>query len=167
MRDLFRIAVLCAPAALLTAGCVDAPLTTAHIDPDGQLHGARMEQGAFAAQVDAEHRSAVQITAVLATQAEGPLADAAAFSSGEEAVHLHLRADRLATPRPVLFVWSHGDEREEIEGVLAPSTALTMATSHRIDRESIGTWSIEILTLPDETGSQTSLFEREFVVLGE
>jgi hypothetical protein len=42
-----------------------------------------------------------------------------------------------------------------------------MATSHRIDRESVGTWSIEILTVPDETGNQTSLFEREFVILGE
>ncbi|HFE47561.1 MAG TPA: hypothetical protein ENJ18_19080 [Nannocystis exedens] len=167
MRDLLRTLVLCAPAALLPSGCVDAPLTTAHLDPNGQLHSSRMEQGAFAARIDAEHQAAVQITAVLATQTEGPLTDAAAFSTGEEAVYLHLRADRLATPRPVVFVWTHDGEREEVEGVLAPSTTLAMASSHSIDRESLGTWTIEILGMPSESGAQASLFKREFVVLSE
>jgi hypothetical protein len=165
LRDLLRVVALCAPLAL-AVGCVDAPLTPAHLDPDGQLHNARHAQGAFAAQIGAQSQAAVQITAVLATQPEGPLADAAAFSAGEEAIYLHLRADRLASPRPVTFVWTHDGVREEEPGVLAPSTALAMATSRHIDRESVGTWSIEILSAEDGDPPVT-LFQREFVVLAE
>lgn len=126
-----------------------------------------MAQGAFAAQTAEASQAAVQITAVLATQPDGLLADAAAFTPSAEAVYLHLRADRLASPRPVTFVWTHGDQREEVEGLLAPSTTLTMAASHHLDAESVGTWKVEILGEAVEDGSQPTLFEREFYVLNE
>src|SRR5690606_3897217 len=86
--------------------CAD-PLTPAHLEADGQLHAVPMEQGAFAARPQEQSQAAIQMTAVLATQAEGPLADAATFPADVGAVFLHLRADRLATTRPVTFVWTH------------------------------------------------------------
>jgi hypothetical protein len=148
-------------------GCVDAPLTPAHLDADGQLHGVPMEQGAFAARPQGQSQSAIQMTAVLATQAEGPLADAASFPADVGAVFLHLRADRLATTRPVTFVWTHGERREEIDGVLAPTTALTMATSRVIEPGEAGPWKVEVLGEPLADGSRASLFEREFMVMSE
>lgn len=161
-----RLLVLTLLAPLV--GCVDAPLTPAHLDAHGQLQGtAAMEQGAFAARPQEQSQAVIQMTAVLATQAEGPLADAATFAADVGAVYLHLRADRLATTRPVTFVWTHGERREEQDGVLAPTTALTMATSRVIAPEEIGAWKVEVLGEPLADGSRPSLFEREFQVVSE
>lgn len=161
LRTILLVLTLLAPLV----GCVDAPLTPAHLDADGQLHAVPMEQGAFAARPQEQSQAAIQMTAVLATQAEGPLADAATFPADVGAVFLHLRADRLATTRPVTFVWTHGDLREEQDGVLAPTTALTMATSRVIEPAEVGAWKVEVLGEPLADGSRPSLFEREFQVV--
>ncbi|MEZ4448724.1 MAG: hypothetical protein R3B09_04525 [Nannocystaceae bacterium] len=161
MRTPLLVLTLLAPLV----GCVDAPLTPAHLDADGQLRGVPMEQGAFAAQPKGTSHSAIQMTAVLATQAEGPLADAASFASDVGSVYLHLRADRLATTRPVTFVWTHGELRVEQDGVLAPTTALTMAASRMIEPSEVGPWKVEVLGEEAADGSRPTLFEREFQVV--
>ncbi|MBK8261990.1 MAG: hypothetical protein IPK80_11725 [Nannocystis sp.] len=160
MRRIFALTI-----ALVAPACVDAPLTPAHLDADGQVHGARMAQGSFATATRSPAVEAVQITAVLAAQPTGPLADAAVFSSEQGEVYLHLRADRLTSARPVTFVWSHDEIREQIEGVLAPSTTLTMAASHRLSPEDRGAWRVEVLGEPLADGSRPLLFERDFEVL--
>jgi len=159
LRQIFALTI-----ALVAPSCVDAPLTPAHLDTDGQLAGARMAQGSFATVARSPALEAIQITAVLAAQPAGPLADATVFSSALDEVYLHLRADRLTGARPVTFVWSHGDVREPIEGVLAPSTTLTMAASHRITPEDSGAWRVEVLGEPLADGSRPLLFERDFEV---
>ena len=160
MRTIIALTI----ALIAPAGCVDAPLTPAHLDSDGQLHGARMEQGAFHAEAADRRQEAVQIAAVLAAQPEGPLSDAAAFTPEVGEIYLHLRADRLTSARPVTFVWTRGETREEIEGVLAPSPTLAMAASHRIDPAEVGPWRVEIFGEPLADGTRPLLFERAFVV---
>lgn len=149
--------------SLLAAGCVDAPITPEHILPDGQLR-ADFEQAAFAAQPTPAIGRAVQVAAVLAAQANGPLEDAAAFPAETGAVHLHIRADGLVEPRPVTFVWTHGDVREEVPGVLAPTTTLALAASHPLVPEERGRWKVEVFTAPGNEPAQ-QLFVREFEVL--
>lgn len=149
--------------SLLAAGCVDAPITPEHILPDGQLR-ADFEQAAFAAKPEAAALRAVQIAAVLAAQASGPLEDAATFTADVGAVHLHLRADSLLEPRQVTFVWTHGDVREEVPGVLAPTTTLALAASYPLRPDQHGRWKVEVFTAPGNEPAQ-QLFSREFEVL--
>ncbi len=161
MRTIIALTI----ALIAPAGCVDAPLTPAHLDSDGPLHGARMEQGAFHAEAaHAPALEAVQRAAVLAPEAVGPLTDAAAFAPEVGEIFLHIRADRLTHSRPVTYVWTHGDTREVVEGVLAPSTTLAMATSHRIDPAAVGPWKVEVFGEPLADGSRPVLFERDFAV---
>jgi hypothetical protein len=117
----------------------------------------------------------VQVAAVLAAQAEGALEDAAEFSRDVGAVHLHLRADSLMEPRPVLFVWTHAGAREEVRGVLAPTTTLTLAASHPIaptapaaavDAAGGGEpWQVEVYSADAAGQAGELLFRREFQVL--
>ncbi len=115
------------------------------------------------------------MAAVLAAQAEGALEDAAEFSRDVGAVHLHLRADSLMEPRPVLFVWTHAGAREEVRGVLAPTTTLTLATSHPIaptapvvavDAAGRGEpWQVEVYSADAAGQAGELLFRREFLIL--
>jgi hypothetical protein len=142
--------------------CVDAPITEAHIAPDGQL--VEPLQSSFSARPQESRRQAVQVAAVLAAQAEGPLEDAAEFPAGVGAVHLHLRADSLMEPRPVTFVWTHAGTRDEVPGVLAPTPTLTLAASHPLGPDQAGLWEVEVYGA-DATGGRELLFRREFWVL--
>ena len=150
--------------ALLLPACVDAPITEAHLAPDGQLR-AGLEQSAFSARPQASARQAVQVAAVLAEQATGALEDAAEFSAGAGAVHLHLRADSLMEPRPVTFVWTHAGAREVVQSVLAPTTTLTLAASHPISPDSTGKWEVEVYATDAAGATGELLFRREFLVL--
>ena len=73
--------------ALLLPACVDAPITEAHIAPNGQLR-AHLEQSSFSAQPRLAMGQAVQVAAVLAAQPEGALEDAAEFPASAGAVTL-------------------------------------------------------------------------------
>jgi len=148
--------------ALLPLGCADVPITPEHLSPDGQLR-ADFEQAAFAARPLPVMGRAVQVAAVLAAQATGPLEDAARFSADVGAIHLHLRADSLLEARPVTFVWTFGETREEAAGVLAPTTTLALAASQPIGPEQRGRWRVEVLTAGGEPPQL--LFQREFEVL--
>ncbi len=150
--------------ALLFPACVDAPITEAHIAPNGQLR-ANLEQSSFSAQPRLAVGQAVQVAAVLAAQPEGALEDAATFPASAGAVHLHLRADSLMEPRPVTFVWTHGDAREVVAGVLAPTTTLTLAASHPISPEQAGRWEVEVFSADAAGVTGDLLFRREFQVL--
>jgi len=150
--------------ALLLPACVDAPITEAHIAPDGQLR-AGLEQSAFSAMPSTSARQAVQVAAVLAAQPTGALEDAAEFPASAGAVHLHLRADSLMESRPVTFVWTHADSREVVQGVLAPTTTLTLAASHPISPDSAGKWEVEVYAADAAGTAGELLFRREFLVL--
>lgn len=153
--------------ALLFPACVDAPITEAHIAPDGQLR-TNLEQSSFSATSRVSPRQAVQVAAVLAAQSDGPLEDAAEFTADVGAVHLHLRADSLMEARPVTFVWTHAGTREEVAGVLAPTTTLTLAASHPIapdQPDQKGRWEIEVYSADATGGAGELLFRREFLVL--
>lgn len=162
MRTTYLLSVV---AAVLVAGCVDAPITPEHILPDGQLRSDVLSsQAAFAVQPTPAVGRAVQVAAVLAAEAAGPLVDAATFPAEVGAVHLHLRADSLLEPRSVTFVWTHGEEREEVPGVLAPTTTLALAASHPVGPEQRGRWKVEVFTLAGDEPAQL-LLSREFEVL--
>jgi hypothetical protein len=162
--QVFRVRTLFFALALLLPACVDAPITEAHIAPDGQLR-TNLEQSSFSAQPRLAMGQAVQVAAVLAAQPEGALEDAAEFPVSAGAVHLHLRADSLMEPRPVTFVWTHGGAREEVAGVLAPTTTLTLAASHPISPEQAGQWEVEVFSMDATGGTGELLFRREFQVL--
>ena len=154
-------------AALSVVACVDAPITEAHLTPDGQLR-TNPEQSSFSARPQVSAGQAVQVAAVLAAQSDGPLEDAAEFTADVGAVHLHLRADSLMESRPVTFVWTHAGTREEVSGVLAPTTTLTLAASHPIAPDAPdqkGRWEVEVYSADAAGGAGELLFRREFQVL--
>jgi hypothetical protein len=157
------LAFLLASTALALSACVDAPITEAHMTPDGHL-AAFGPQSPFAAAPSGTRGQAVQVAAVLATQADGPLEDAAVFPAEAEAVHLHLRADSLMEPRPVTFVWTHAGEADEASGVLAPSPTLALAASHPLGPDQRGLWEVAVYGF-DAAGGRELLFRREFQVL--
>lgn len=165
MRTISRWSLVVAVALL--GGCVDAPITADQLQPDGRLRVQGGEQAAFAAEPDPAKRTkrAIQVSAVLAAEADGPIEDRNAFSADVGAVHLHVRADGLLEPRPVVYRWTHGDFEMVIPGTLAPDGAMTLGASFEIDPEQAGTWQVDVLaspTAPDET--PRVLFHREFEV---
>lgn len=179
--QVFCVRSLSLALVLLLPACVDAPITEAHIAPDGQLRTG-LEQSAFSARPQPVTGQAVQVAAVLAAQAEGALEDAAEFPRDVGAVHLHLRADSLMEPRPVLFVWTHAGAREEVPGVLAPTTTLTLAASHPISAaisaaaaaptvDASGQplrgepWQVEVYSADAAGQAGELLFRREFLIL--
>lgn len=149
----------------MIGGCVDAPITPDHLEADGQLRAVPAGQAAFSARDRVVPRQAVQLSAVLAAQAEGALADTNEFSADARSVHLHLRADSVFTPRPVIFRWTHDDVAVEVPGVLAPTTSLSLAASYPIDPELVGPWRVEVLEIPEsEDQPAVILFQRDFEV---
>jgi hypothetical protein len=124
------------------------------------------------------------VTGLLAAQADGPLEDATRFSLESEAIYLHLRADDLAEPRPVTFVWTHGEHRRETMGFLQPAETITLAASLPLARyadtgadaelaelgvealdgwAATGEWKVEVYST-DTTG-RSLVFERNFEVV--
>jgi hypothetical protein len=128
-------------AALLLAGftasaaCADAPITAADLQADGQLrkHESSSQQSVHAAsdthRPKAQLAERLRVTGLVAAQADGPLEDATRFSLETEGIHLHLRADNLTQPRPVTFVWLHGEQRRETMGFLQPSETISLVAS--------------------------------------
>ena len=128
MRTFLIVAALASLAA-----CADAPITAADLQADGQLreHTMSSQQSNFAASETSQTQTAEQlrVTGMLAPQAEGALEDATRFSLEAESIYLHLRADGLDQPRPVTYVWTHGEQRRETMGFLQPKETISLAAS--------------------------------------
>jgi hypothetical protein len=106
---------------------------------------------------------------VLASQAEGPLEDRAAFTADVGTVYLHVRADGLLSSRRVVYRWRHGEFQVEIPGTLLASDAMALGTRFDIAPEQTGHWEVDVLA--DDDGDNRAagaepqvLFHREFVV---
>jgi hypothetical protein len=180
----------------MTAGCADAPITAADLQDDGQLReqvdqqrvhaSSSIHQPPARAQV-AEH---LRVTGLVAAEADGPLEDATRFSLDSEAIHLHLRADGLDEPRPVTFVWLHGDQRRETLGFLQPAETISPVASLPLARyveegfatisaavpsnmagpkiepdpaALAGAWKVEVYST--DASGRSLVFEREFEIL--
>jgi hypothetical protein len=151
-------------AAVLGSACVDAPITPDQLEANGQLRHPPLEQSAFSAQDPATTQRAAQISAVLAAEAESPLNDANHFPVDVGHVNLHLRADGIDGPRPVVFRWTHRGNAALIDGILAPGDTLALASRFPIDPKRTGTWKVEVLGSPSTGEEPVVLFEREFDV---
>lgn len=150
--------------ASFAGACADAPITSDQLEADGLLRGAR-DQAAFSIERGAIQRaSIVQLSSVLATQADGGLEDRDTFSASVGVVHLHVRADGIDTPRPVSFRWIHGDQATVVPGVLAPTGALGHAASVEIQPHQVGPWRVEVATPGTEGEPPEVLYTREFTV---
>jgi len=191
-----RTPLLAAAALALfsTVACADAPITAADLQADGQLRQRTSSQQSVHASSEtnrpkAQRAEHLQVTGLLAAQADGPLEDANRFSVEGEAIYLHLRADGLSEPRPVTFVWSHGDERRETMGFLQPVETIALAASVGLDRPLqrleadleasprgsargqdefdpltlVGGWTVQVYST--DANGRSLVFEREFEVL--
>jgi hypothetical protein len=188
-------ALLAAAFILMSAGCADAPITAADLQDDGQLREQVDQQRVHAASSSihqpparaqiAEH---LRVTGLVAAEADGPLEDATRFSLDSVAIHLHLRADGLDEPRPVTFVWLHGDQRRETLGFLQPSETISPVASLPLARyleegfaaalptlpttppdpaalaaSLAGPWKVEVYST--DANGRSLVFEREFEIL--
>jgi len=152
-------------AAVLMPACVDAPITPDQLEADGQLRAVGLEQAAFSAQDRETTQRAAQISAVLAAEADGPLEDSNRFPADVGQINLHLRADGIEGPRPVIFRWTHRGDSAVIRGTLTPGDTLALANSLPIDPERTGPWTVQILGAPSSAeGEPSLLFERQFDV---
>lgn len=184
--SLFAVALL-----LATVACADAPITAADLQADGQLREQADQQQSIHAASKANQPKAgvaerLRVTGLLAAQNEGPLEDTTRFSLDAEGIHLHLRADGLSEPRPVTFVWQHGEQRRETMGFLQPSETISpvaslplanyveagfgLAPTGEADELQepdpialTGAWKVEVYST-DATG-RSLVFEREFEIL--
>jgi len=151
--------------AVVTGGCVDAPITPAQLEDNGRLRPRGNEQAAFSAQRSPGIRRAVQVSAVLAAEDSGPLEDRNTFSADVETIHLHVRADGLLESRNVEYRWTHPDLTISFDGELGPEDAMSLGASLDIDPELVGHWEVEVLSKPEDPaqGSRV-LFRREFEI---
>jgi hypothetical protein len=146
-------------------GCVDAPITPDQLEPSGRLR-SQAGQSAFSAQDRAVVQQAVQVSAVLTADAKGPLEDTRAFATNVGTVHLHVRADGLLAPRPVVYRWTHDDISVMVAGMLAPSPSMSLGSSFEIGADQEGQWEVEVLVQPDAPGeSPRVLLHRQFEVV--
>lgn len=181
-------------AAVLTVGCADAPITAADLQADGQLREhAGTQQSVHAARSSknsrAQRAERLRVNGLLAAQPDGPLEDATRFSTEHEAIYLHLRADDIAEPRPVTFVWTHGEDSRETMGFLQPAETLSAAASLPLTRPLVrlseaelaelglkpgkqpefdplsmaGEWTVEVYSI--DANGRSLVFERSFDVL--
>lgn len=178
---------------MIAAGCADAPITAADLQDDGQLREQPGQQqsvhaAASSHQPKAQVAEHLRVTGLVASVAEGPLEDATRFSLDSEAIHLHLRADGLDEPRPVTFVWLHGDQRRETLGFLQPSETISPVASLPLARyvqegfappptqgaegadgdqldpaALLGPWKVEVYST--DANGRSLVFEREFEIL--
>jgi hypothetical protein len=129
---------------ITVSGCADSPITAEHLEPDGRLKSYSLDQAASVSSVP--QRQAVQINAVLASQASGALEDTTRF--------------------PLFYRWTHLDRglSAEIPGVLAPSPTLRLAASHPLARQDVGQWMVEVLAIPKGGQPAPVLYQRQFEV---
>lgn len=182
-----RTTLFAAALLLATAACADAPITAADLQADGSLREQAGSQQSVHAASDTNRPKAqlaehLRVTGLLAAQADGPLEDTTRFSLDSESIHLHLRADGLAEPRPVTFVWLHGDQRRETLGFLQPSETISPVASLPLARyvedqdlsqdpagdgpdpaALTGGWKVEVYST--DANGRSLVFEREFEVL--
>lgn len=171
---------LAAFLVLALGACADAPITAADLQSNGELRQGTQHVHAVDATAATQHATHQSVTGVIAAQADGPLEDATRFSDATPAIHLHLRAEDIAEPRPVIFVWTHvtGEPDEQVRetlGFLQPSETLRLAASLPLelppaarDSEQVsmtGTWKVEVFSAGATPQSRSLLFEREFEVL--
>ncbi len=174
-----RTSLLAAALILFSVACADAPITAADLQADGQLRPGS-QQSVLAANNLAEPQRAerLAVTGVLANQAEGPIEDATRFATGE-GIYLYLRADDLSQPRPVTYVWTHGETKRETMGFLHPAETLSVAASLPLaqplvemdpdlaatfdPRDHAGSWRIEVYSV--EGSDRSLVFERDFEVI--
>ena len=157
-----RSALICGIALSTLSACVDAPIDSEHLQPNGELRQSVYEQAGMTR--DREPQQVRRISAVLASQSEGALEDGRSFTADVGVIHLHLRVDSLVDPRPVIFRWTHEGVSEEVLGVLSPSETLSLAASHPIGRRQVGTWTVEVLGVPGDGEPAPVLYERAFEV---
>ena len=185
-----RTTLIAAALVLSAAACADAPITAADLQADGQLREQASSQQSIHAASDvnrpkAQRAERLLVTGLVAAQSEGALEDATRFSLDSEAIYLHLRADSIDEPRPVTFVWLHGDQRRETMGFLQPSETISLAASlplarfvdegfapAALDAEPAGDpdpltltggWTVEVYS--SDANGRSLVFEREFEVL--
>ncbi len=142
--------------------CVDAPIDSEHLQPNGELRQSVYKRAGFTP--DEGPQQVRRISAVLAAQSDGALEDSQSFDARVGTVHLHLRADSLVRARTVIFRWTHKDISEEVLGVLVPSKALSLAASHTIGRRELGPWTVEVLGVPTAGEAPPILYERTFEI---
>jgi hypothetical protein len=161
------IRALCVSALFVpVSACVDAPITPEHLEADGTLRNAPLEQAAFSARDHRVPQRAVQLSAVLAAQAEGPIEDASQFAADVGAVHLHVRVDGEFDPRAVVIRWTHDDVSVDVPGFLAPTHEMSRAASSAVAPGETGQWTVEIIVPPTEIDQEPPvLFRREFEIV--
>ncbi|TPV93891.1 MAG: hypothetical protein B7733_18155 [Myxococcales bacterium FL481] len=159
-----RPALFLAPAFLLLAACVDAPITAAHLAPDGQLRDSLSQDALIDARVEGTAER-LEITGVLAVQDAGALEDTALFDrkSDATAVHLHLRVDNLSRARAVRFVWRRGEETRERIDFIVPSDTLMPAAALPLADAAPGEWVVEVYAV-ESTGDAPLLYRRQFEI---
>lgn len=165
--------LLTALLSLALGACADAPITAADLQSNGELRqGTQHVHSAVDVVAATQLAAHLRVTGVIAAQADGPLEDATRFSDEVEAIHLHLRAEDIAEPRPVTFVWTHGDQVRETLGFLQPSQTLSLAASLPVepttDSEPLlptGSWKVEVFSAGADAQSRSLLFAREFEIL--
>lgn len=152
-------------AVLVLSACADAPITSDQLEPDGALRTPR-DQAAFSVDPAAPQRASfVQLSAVLAAESSGALRDADRFGADVGSLHLHLRADGLASARPVSFRWIHGDTAVIERGAIGEGTRLTLASSVAVAPHQVGPWRVEVLAEGADTGEPPEvIFTREFTI---
>ncbi len=157
---------------LTLVACVDAPITADQLQADGTLRGGYAAGGMQQAALSAEPgqvSQAVRVSAVLASEAEGPLEDRAEFGANVGTVYLHVRADGLANSRRVVYRWRHDDFVVETPGTLLTTDKLALGTRFEIAPEQSGHWEVDVLEDTPAVGTDDGtepriLFHREFVV---
>jgi hypothetical protein len=193
VKGAVRTLLIAAAFILMSAGCADAPITAADLQDDGQLREQQADQQSVHAASSIHRPSAraqvaehLRVTGLVAAEADGPLEDATRFSLDSAAIHLHLRADGLDEPRPVTFVWLHGDQRRETLGFLQPSETISPVASLPLARyleegfavpqtaelepdpaalaaSLAGPWKVEVYST--DANGRSLVFEREFEIL--
>jgi hypothetical protein len=184
VKGAVRTLLIAAAFILMSAGCEDDGQLREQADQQRVHAASSIHQPPARSQV-AEH---LRVTGLLAAEADGPLEDTTRFSLDSVAIHLHLRADGLDEPRPVTFVWLHGDQRRETLGFLQPSETISPVASLPLARyveegfETIlpaisstgpaiepdpaalaGPWKVEVYST--DANGRSLVFEREFEIL--
>jgi hypothetical protein len=155
-------------AVLLVSACADAPITPDQLEADGVLRGAprqQSDQAAFsAARGTMQRASVVALSSVLATQQGGALEDSDHFVASVGIIHLHVRADGIESPRPVVFRWIHGDQAIVVPGTLVSSGALQHAASVEVRPHQVGPWRVEVATAGTSAEAPEVIYSREFTI---
>ncbi len=162
---------LCLGAVITLPACVDAPITADQMQADGTLRGGYaggMQHAALSAE-PGQVAQAVRVSAVLASQSEGPLEDRAEFDADVGTVFLHVRADGLLSSRRVVYRWRHDAFVVEVPGTLVASDAMALGTSFDIAPEQSGHWEVDVLVDSGDPAQPPGveprvLFHREFIV---